>query len=276
MQIPDDVAQVVSRALEEDIGSGDLSAHLIDANAHCHAHVISREAAVISGLPWFNEVFRQLHDSVNIQWLVADGARVPAQQRLCELDGPARALLSGERTALNFLQTLSATATLAARYADAVAGTGARVLDTRKTLPGLRTAQKYAVLCGGCFNHRMGLYDAILIKENHIMAAGSISAAVQQAQQRFPDKFIEVEVENFEQIKEALTCPVQRLLLDNMSITQLRDAVQMINSKMQTEASGGISLENIRKIAETGVDFISVGDLTKNVQAIDLSMRFDL
>jgi nicotinate-nucleotide pyrophosphorylase (carboxylating) len=275
MNTPDDVEQAVSRALAEDIGSGDISAHLIDAATHGKAHVISREAAVICGRPWFDEVFRQLDSRIEIHWQVQEGQHVATDHMLCQLRGPARALLSGERTALNFLQTLSGTATTAHRYTQAVAGLTTKILDTRKTLPGLRSAQKYAVRCGGCFNHRMGLYDAILIKENHIIAAGSIAAAVGQSRQQFPDKMVEVEVENLAELQQALDAGAHRVLLDNMSVDDMRAAVQQSAGRVELEASGNITLERIRDIAATGVDYISIGGLTKNVTAVDLSMRFD-
>jgi nicotinate-nucleotide pyrophosphorylase (carboxylating) len=275
MAIPPDIEQDVARALLEDIGGGDISAHLIDTNTPGKARVISREPAVICGRPWFDEVFRQLDKNVLVHWNIDEGAEVKANQALCQLHGPARALLSGERTALNFLQTLSATATQAHHYALAVAGTSVKILDTRKTLPGLRHAQKYAVRCGGCQNHRMGLYDAILIKENHIIAAGSITQAVTRSLRQFPDKMVEVEVENLSQVQQALQAGAHRLLLDNMSTAQLRDAVHMVASRSELEASGGITLDNIREIALTGVDFISIGAITKNIEAVDLSMRFE-
>ncbi|MGD8939393.1 MAG: carboxylating nicotinate-nucleotide diphosphorylase [Gammaproteobacteria bacterium] len=275
MNTPDDVEQVVRHALQEDIGSGDISAHLIDAAIQGKAHVISREAAVICGRPWFDEVFRQLDNRIELQWQVQEGLQVPANHMVCQLRGPARALLSGERTALNFLQTLSGTASAAHRYAQAVAGLTTKILDTRKTLPGLRSAQKYAVRCGGCFNHRMGLYDAILIKENHIIASGSIAAAVGQSRQQFPDKMVEVEVENLAELQQALEAGAHRVLLDNMSVDDMRAAVQLSAGRVELEASGNITLERIRDIAATGVDFISIGGLTKNVTAVDLSMRFD-
>ncbi|KPJ87219.1 MAG: nicotinate-nucleotide pyrophosphorylase [Gammaproteobacteria bacterium SG8_11] len=275
MDIPSDIQQTVSRGLQEDIGSGDISAYLIDAATAGKAHVISREAAVICGRPWFDEVFRQLDTRIEIHWHIQEGEQVPANHVLCHLRGPARPLLSGERTALNFLQTLSGTATLAHRYAQAVDGLKTKILDTRKTLPGLRSAQKYAVRCGGCHNHRMGLYDAILIKENHIIAAGSITNAVTQCRKQFPDKMVEVEVENLEELQQALDAGAHRVLLDNMSTDQLKAAVQQTAGRAQLEASGNITLDNIRDIAATEVDFISIGGLTKNVSAVDLSMRFD-
>jgi nicotinate-nucleotide pyrophosphorylase (carboxylating) len=275
MNIPDDVESVVQLALQEDIGSGDISAHLIDAAAQGKARVISREAAVICGRPWFDEVFRQLDSRIEIHWHIDEGDHVPADQELCRLSGPARPLLSGERTALNFLQTLSGTATAAQRYSKAVAGMHSKILDTRKTLPGLRSAQKYAVRCGGCYNHRMGLYDAILIKENHLIAAGSIANAVAASRQQFPDKTVEVEVENLQEMHQALDAGAHRILLDNMSLEDMRTAVQQTAGRAELEASGNVSLETVRDIAATGVDFISVGGLTKHLIAVDLSMRFD-
>ena len=271
----EDIASQVLAALAEDVGPGDLTAGLIPAEATAQATVICREAAVICGRPWFDEVFHRIDPRVAISWEVAEGERVEPERCLCRLAGPARALLTGERTALNFLQTLSGTATLARRYADAVAGTRARVLDTRKTIPGLRKAQKYAVRCGGCHNHRMGLYDAVLIKENHIAAAGSITAAVQHARSLVgTGVMIEVEVENLIELHEALDVGVQRVLLDNMDFAQLREAVNLAAGRAELESSGNVELEKLRQVAETGVDFISVGALTKHVRAVDLSMRF--
>lgn len=271
----EDIASQVLAALAEDVGPGDLTAGLIPAEATAQATVICREAAVICGRPWFDEVFHRIDPRVAISWEVAEGERVEPERCLCRLAGPARALLTGERTALNFLQTLSGTATLARRYADAVAGTHARVLDTRKTIPGLRKAQKYAVRCGGCHNHRMGLYDAVLVKENHIAAAGSITAAVQHARSLVgTGVMLEVEVEKLTQLEEALDAGVQRVLLDNMDLTQLREAVKLAAGRAELESSGNVELETLRQVAETGVDFISVGALTKHVRAVDLSMRF--
>ena len=269
--IHDDVA----RALAEDIGSGDITAPLIPATLQAQAEVISREEAVACGTAWFDGVFQTLDPQVRIAWQVRDGDTVTPGQTLCTLTGPARALLSGERTALNFLQTLSGTATRARRYAAAVTGTGVKVLDTRKTLPGLRAAQKYAVRCGGGFNHRMGLYDAVLIKENHILAAGSITRAVTAARRVARGKTVEVEVETLEELQEALAAAADIILLDNFSIEDLTQAVAVSRTRAKLEASGGITLDNIRRIAETGVDYISVGAMTKDVQAVDLSMRFN-
>lgn len=272
-----DAAQVerdVRHALIEDIGSGDLTAGLLPATARLASRVICRESAILAGQPWFTETFHQLDPAIGIEWLAKDGDALVADQAVCRLAGPARGMLSGERTALNFLQTLSATATQARRYVDAVAGTSAVILDTRKTLPGLRLAQKYAVRCGGATNHRIGLFDAILVKENHIGAAGSIAAAVSGARERHPGVLLEVEVENRDQLAEAIAAGVDRALLDNFSLPELRAAVLDAGGRIALEASGGVELETVREIAETGVDFISVGALTKHVQAVDFSMRF--
>jgi len=269
-----DVHNDVARALAEDLGSGDITASLIPTSLQAQAFVISREPAVVCGTAWFDEVFRSLDPQVHIQWHVRDGDAVEPEQKLCTLTGPARALLSGERTALNFLQTLSGTATRARRYAAAVAGTHAKVLDTRKTIPGLRLAQKYAVRCGGCHNHRIGLYDAILIKENHILAAGSVTQAVAAARTVSAGKPVEIEVESLEELREALTAAADIILLDNFTVEALTQAVAINQGRTKLEASGGITLNNIRRIAETGVDYISVGGITKDVQAVDLSMRF--
>ena len=265
----------VTRALAEDIGQGDVTAQLIPERATSIATIISREPAVICGVAWVNEVFQQIDSGVNIDWQVKDGDRVAADQLLCTLKGSSRSLLSGERTALNFLHTLSGTATRADCYAEAVKGLEVKILDTRKTIPGLRLAQKYAVTCGGCHNHRIGLYDGVLIKENHIMAAGSITAAVQHAKQ-ISELPVEVEVENLDEVKEGLAAQADIMLLDNFTINMLNEAVAIAKGKAKLEASGGVTLESIRRIAETGVDFISVGSITKDVKALDLSMRFQL
>lgn len=262
-------------ALQEDIGSGDITSLLIDEAKISRAKIISRQSAVICGIQWVDEVFRQLDVRVKLNWHVKDGDRVSANQILCELEGPARALLAGERAALNFLQTLSGTATRTARYVEAVEGTNTRILDTRKTIPGLRQAQKFAVRCGGGVNHRMGLYDAILIKENHIEAAGSLENAITRSQQVRANVLVEVEVETLDQLQRALSAGVKRVLLDNMILMQLREAVTANQGRAELEASGGVNLDSVRAIAETGVDYISVGDLTKDVQAVDLSMRFE-
>lgn len=276
LTLPADIADTVRRALAEDVGAGDLTANLIPGATPARAQVISREDAVLCGTAWFDEVFRQLDRKVRVEWNARDGEPVRENQVLCTLAGPARAILTGERSALNFLQTLSGTATATRRYVEAIRGTKAVVLDTRKTLPGLRTAQKYAVRAGGGQNHRMGLYDAILIKENHIAAAGSVAAAVDAARRGAPaGTTVEVEVEDLAQLNEALAAGADRILLDNFSLKRLREAVLASAGRARLEASGGITLENIRAIAETGVDCISIGALTKHVRAVDLSLRFD-
>ena len=270
----------VSAALAEDVGAGDLTASLIDADAVVGATIIARESLVLCGEEWVNEVFRQLDENIIIDWYIGDGGRAEADDVICKLVGPARALLTGERTALNFLQTLSSTATITAAYVGAVDGTRARVLDTRKTVPGLRLAQKYAVTCGGGVNHRVGLFDAILIKENHIRSAGSITAALQRANEMAEDVLIEVEVENHDELLEALDAGAGRILLDNFTIAELEQAVTTNQGYgivgAELEASGNVTLDTIREIAETGVDYISTGALTKNVQAADLSMLFKI
>jgi nicotinate-nucleotide pyrophosphorylase (carboxylating) len=268
------VQEQVRLALAEDVRDGDRTASLIPESSVSRVQVVCREQAVLCGTAWFNEVFQQLDSSVSIEWQVEDGATTTADSVICEMQGNTRALLTGERTALNYLQTLSGTATLARSYADVVAGTGVRILDTRKTIPGLRLQQKYAVLCGGCYNHRIGLFDAILIKENHIAAAGSITAAVEDAFKISPDLEIEVEVEDLSGLEEAISAGAARILLDNFSNDLLRQAVELTAGRARLEASGGISLDTIRAKAESGVDDISVGALTKDVRAIDLSMLF--
>ncbi len=270
------ISQQVSQALIEDLGAGDLTAGLLDAESRMRATIVCRETAVLCGVDWVTEVFRQLDPDLNLRWDAKDGERIEAGQSVCRLEGRARSLLSGERTALNYLQTLSGTATLARRYADAVAGISVRILDTRKTLPGLRLQQKYAVTCGGCHNHRIGLYDAVLIKENHIHAAGSITAALKRAFEQVPaGTEIEIEVESLDELREALRAGAPRILLDNLDLGQLREAVAINAGQARLEASGGVNLETVRGIAETGVDDISVGVLTKDVRAVDLSMLFD-
>ena len=270
-----DITASVQRALAEDVGSGDLTASLITPDSQARASVICREAAVLCGCAWFEEVFRQLDPHIAVHWSLDDASATHPGQTLCTLEGQARTLLTGERTALNFLQTLSGTATLTRRYVEAIQGTAAVILDTRKTLPGLRLAQKYAVTCGGGQNHRKGLYDAILIKENHIHACGSIAAALAAARS-VPGSavLIEIEVENLVQLHEAIAAGARRLLLDNFDLAGLRQAVAETQGRAQLEASGGITLDNVRAVAETGVDFISVGGITKNLNAVDLSMRF--
>ncbi len=266
----------IARFIREDLGGGDLTALIVSASERAEARVITREAMVLCGRPWFDAVFAQLDPAVRIAWQAEEGADVSADALLCVLEGPARALLTGERTALNLLQTLSATATLARIYAKAAQGTGLTVLDTRKTIPGLRLAQKYAVRCGGCANHRMGLHDGILIKENHIMAAGSIAQAVRQAQALEANVLVEVEVENLDQLGQALEAGVTRILLDNFTLEMMREAVAISAGRAKLEVSGNVSLEAIPAIAATGVDYVSVGALTKNVRAVDLSMRIVL
>jgi len=273
MTLPDPNPTVVL-ALAEDVGDGDLTTALIPEDAQAEATVISRELAVLCGAAWFDAVFRQLDPRIHIEWRAADGDRVEPDQLLCTLHGPARALLTGERTALNFLQALSGTATLARRYADLVAGTGATILDTRKTLPGLRLAQKYAVRCGGCQNHRIGLFDAVLIKENHIMAAGSITNAIATARRLHPNVTVEVEVENLTELEEALAARPDIVMLDNFDLATLAEAVRITAKRVKLEASGNVNFDTVRAIAETGVDYISIGGLTKDVRAVDLSMRF--
>ncbi len=273
--LPSDIATTVQRALAEDIGDGDLTAALVPAEARARGRVISREEAVLCGTAWFEEVFRQVDDGIAIHWEVQDGDALRRDRILCRLEGPARGLLTGERTALNFLQTLSGTASLTRHFTQAVEGTHATIRDTRKTLPGLRSAQKYAVRCGGAYNLRMGLFDGILIKENHIMAAGGISQAVQSARASGVKVPVEVEVETLAQLQEALAAGVDIVLLDNFDLAGMRQAVTLTAGRAKLEASGGIDLKALSQVAETGVDYISVGSITKHVQAVDLSMRFE-
>lgn len=277
MQLPrewqDDMRNSVKLALAEDIKDGDITAELIPAEQRMQARVITREEAVICGTAWVNEVFAQVDPTVEVTWHCEDGDTVLANSTLFELDGKARSLLTGERTALNFLQLLSGVATKCADYAKLVEGTSVTLLDTRKTIPGLRTAQKYAVTCGSCANHRIGLYDAFLIKENHISACGSIAAAVKTAKQNHPGKPVEVEVENLAEFEEALAAGADIIMLDNFTNADKTAAVQTCNGRAKLEASGGINRANLREVAETGVDYISIGTLTKDVRAIDLSMR---
>ncbi|WP_158894075.1 MULTISPECIES: carboxylating nicotinate-nucleotide diphosphorylase [unclassified Pseudomonas] len=274
---PADLAQVitdnVAAALREDVGSGDLTAGLIPAQQHARARIITRDAAVVAGTAWVDEVFRVLDPAVEVRWQVADGERVAADQVLFELAGPARALLTGERSALNFLQLLSGTATRCRHYADLVQDTAVRLLDTRKTLPGLRRAQKYAVTCGGCYNHRIGLFDAFLIKENHIAACGGIAQAVAAARQLAPGRPVEVEVESLQELEQALSAGADIVMLDELSLADMRTAVALTAGRAKLEASGGVNQDTLLGIAETGVDYISIGTLTKDVKAVDLSMR---
>ncbi len=266
----------VAAALAEDIGDGDLTAQLIAPKTSAIASIICRNDAVMCGAPWCNACFRQLDPEIDIQWSASEGGAVVAERKLCTLRGTARALLTGERTALNFLQLLSGIATVTRRYVDAVAGTRAKIVDTRKTLPGLRVAEKYAVRVGGGVNHRIGLFDGILIKENHIAAAGGIAAALREAARvAHPGIWIEIEVEKLDQLREALAAGARMILLDNMGADTMREAVRITAGRAELEASGGITLDNVRAVAETGVDRISIGSLTKDVKAIDLSLRFE-
>lgn len=276
--LPDDIELTVRRALEEDIGDGDVTADLIPPLSRARATVVCREDAVLCGTAWFESAFAHLDPMVQIQWHAADGADVRADAVICSLAGNARALLTAERTALNFLQTLSGTATAARRYAEVVAGSGCRVLDTRKTLPGLRRAQKYAAACGGLVNHRIGLFDAVLIKENHILAAGGIGDAVAAARAHHPELPVEIEVEDLEQTKEALEAGADTLLLDNFSPADLAAAVELNQTLRESpaalEASGNVTLDTLATIAATGVHYVSVGAVTKHLRAVDLSLRF--
>lgn len=272
-----DREQMVNRALEEDLnglsGDLDITAQLIPAEQQAYGRIITREDAVVCGVEWVNEVFKQLGSEISLQWHVADGDKVSANSLLCELRGPARAMLTGERTALNFLQTLSGVATTTAHYVAVLEGSNTKLLDTRKTIPGLRTALKYAVVCGGGSNHRVGLYDAYLIKENHIMACGSIAAAVSAARTLHADKPVEVEVENIEEYQEALAAGADIIMLDNFSYEDIHRAVKLRSKNVRLEVSGNITLEHLEELVTTGIDYISSGALTKHIQAIDLSLR---
>ncbi len=265
----------VERALAEDIGPGDLTAALIAPNARARAHILCREDAVLAGRPWAEACFQHLDPEVRIEWQFADGTHIAANTVLCHLEGNARALVAGERNALNFLQLLSGTATVTRRYVDAVSGTRARILDTRKTLPGLRLAQKYAVRCGGGHNHRMGLYDAVLIKENHATAAGGIPQAIRAARAAHPGVFLDCEVESIAELREAIAAGADQILVDEFTDAMLHEAVALTAGRVPLEVSGSVNLERVRAIAATGVDCISIGALTKHVRAIDLSMRFE-
>ena len=269
------VSDQTARALQEDVATGDITARLIEENAQASSRIITREDGVLCGKAFVNETFQQVDSSCQLTWQASDGDAIAADSLLCRITGPARALLTAERTALNFLQLLSGTASTAAHYAARVAHTRVTLLDTRKTIPGLRLAQKYAVTCGGCDNHRIGLFDAFLIKENHIAAAGGISAAVLAARQIAPDKPVEVEVENADELKQALDAGADRIMLDNFSVPDLKAAVAYTNGRAQLEASGNVTDETLVSIAETGVDLISIGALTKHVTALDLSMRME-
>ena len=274
--IPSDLALQVATALKEDIGAGDVTADLVPATQQVTGKVITREAAVMAGQPWVTETFRQLDPAVRLTWHANDGDRITPDQTLFEIAGLARPVLTGERTALNFLQLLSATATAARRFTDVIEGTGCAILDTRKTIPGLRTAQKYAVVCGGAQNHRIGLFDGVLIKENHIAAAGSLTAAIANGRRVAGSRKVEVEVETLAEFDEALKAAPDIIMLDEFSLEDMKTAVELNRSKgrpVRLEASGSVTLENVRKVAETGVDYISVGGITKHVKAVDLSMR---
>lgn len=270
-----DIERTVRWALEEDIGSGDITAELIPADKQATATIITRERATICGRPWVDEVFHQLDPLVKLDWHVSDGDQVEPNQLLVTLHGRARSLLTGERTALNFLQTLSGTATTAHEYAQLVKGTDIKILDTRKTLPGLRTAQKYAVRCGGCHNHRIGLYDAFLIKENHIAACGGISNAIAKARELHPGKPVEVEVETFDELNQALAAKADVIMLDNFSDDDAIKAIALVNKKASVEISGNVSEEHFKALRQIGPDFVSSGSLTKHVRAVDLSMRIN-
>ena len=277
-ELPKDLGSQVQTAIREDVGTGDVTAGFVPQNQVAHGRVITREAGVMSGRPWVEEVFRQVDPGVRLRWHANDGERINPQQNLFDVEGNARSILTGERCALNFLQLLSAVATESRRYVDAVAGTGCTILDTRKTLPGLRTAQKYAVLCGGASNHRMGLFDMVLVKENHIVAAGSLTRAVESARRHVPGLKVEVEVETMTQLAEAIAAKPDIILLDNFNMAEMRKAVAFNKEhghRAKLEASGNVTLETVREIAQTGVDFISVGGLTKHVRAVDLSMRLE-
>lgn len=276
--LPTDLSQQIATALAEDIGAGDVTAELVPATQHVTGKVITREAAVMAGRPWVTETFRQLDPEIRLTWHANDGDRVTPNQTLFEVAGLARPVLTGERSALNFLQLLSATATAARRYVDAIAGTDCAILDTRKTLPGLRMAQKYAVACGGAQNHRIGLFDQVLIKENHIAAAGSLSAAIAAGRRAAGKRKVEVEVETLAEFEEALRAAPDIILIDEFSLADMKTAVEINKSKgrpVKLEASGSVTLETVRTIAETGVDYISVGGITKHVKAVDLSMRLE-
>lgn len=274
IKLPADLTTTVQHALAEDIGTGDVTADLIPEQATANATVICREAAVVCGTAWFDEVFQQIDPAIQITWHYQDGDQVAQDTVLCELTGNARSLLTGERAALNFLQSLSATATQTQAYVRLIEHTQCKILDTRKTMPLLRTAQKYAVLCGGGSNHRIGLYDRVLIKENHIMAAGSIAQAIATAKELHPAILVEVETENLNELSQALAAQADIIMLDNYSLDDMRTAVQQTSGQVPLEASGGVNKETVCAIAETGVDFISVGEITKHIKAIDLSMRF--
>lgn len=274
MRLPKNIQNDVKRVLQEDIGNGDISAQLIDEDATLSMNLLVREDAVLCGSAWFDEVFRQCDRAIKIKWSAGDGDRVKANTNLCTLSGLARALLSAERSALNFLQTLSGTATITRQYVDRISDTNCRILDTRKTIPQLRLAQKYAVVCGGGSNHRIGLFDAYLIKENHLAACGSIKAAVELGRTLHPERFLEVEVEDLDQLQQVIEAQADRALLDNFTVEKLKQAVALNDRRIELEASGNITDENLLAFARTGIDFISIGALTKHLQAIDFSLRY--
>jgi len=276
LQVPQSIIEEnVFNALKEDIAEGDITAELIPNDNISLATVISRDNCVFCGLDWFEETYRQIDEEILIDWCVDDGEEIAAGQIICTISGSSRNIVTGERVALNFVQTLSATATLSARYAEKVADTETKVLDTRKTIPGLRMAQKYAVSCGGCENHRLGLFDAFLIKENHIYACDGIKNAINEARFCNPELKVEVEVENMDELQQAIEAGADRVLLDNFDIETLREAVKVCKGNIISEASGNITIDNINDVAKTGVDYISTGALTKDIKAVDLSMRFD-
>ncbi|MBL4610794.1 carboxylating nicotinate-nucleotide diphosphorylase [Halopseudomonas sp.] len=270
------IADDVRRTLAEDVGPGDITAALIPAERQASATILTRESAILCGTAWADEVFRQVDPAIEVEWLARDGERMAPDQVFCRLSGPARGLLTAERSAMNFIQTLSATATRSRYFADIVAGTPVRLLDTRKTLPGLRMAQKYAVTCGGCHNHRIGLFDAFLIKENHIAACGGIAEAVSQARTLAPGKPVEVEVESLAELRQALDAGADIIMLDELSLADMREAVRITEGRAALEASGGITEATLRDVANTGVDFISIGSMTKDIKAVDLSMRLSM
>lgn len=277
IDMPDanDIESTVARAIAEDLGEIDVTAQLVDEESLSEAEIMTRQETILCGIPWVNETFRQIDEKIRLRWLLNDGDKSEADQVLCRLEGPSRGLLTGERTALNFLQTLSGTASKSHYYSQLIAHTKCKILDTRKTIPGLRNAQKYAVRCGGASNHRMGLYDAFLIKENHIHACGSIGKAITKARQLYPDKRVEIEVENLAEFHLAVDAEPDMIMLDNFSTEDMTAAASMLNKNIKLEASGGIeSEEELIRIAETGVHFVSIGALTKHVEAVDLSMRF--
>ena len=272
----EDLPQTVSFALHEDVKQGDLTASLIPEANQASATILCRDEAILCGRPWFDEVFAQVDHSVQVHWLKEEGSKVQPNEVLCEIHGSARSILTAERTALNFLQSLMATATATSAYVSQLNDSATKLLDTRKTLPGLRLAQKYAVACGGGQNHRIGLYDAILIKENHIMAAGSIAAAVEQAKTLYPEVTVEVETENMDEVQQALQASADIIMLDNFTLDMMNQAVALVNKQAKLEVSGNVEIQHLKQLAETGVDFISTGAITKHLRAVDLSMRFSM